>query len=278
MPNENYGNILGRLSATCTFPTAGELEDDTCRICLRTSLKAQGDEVPTKLGCGHVFGMSCLLNWASTSLTECQTPPTCPVCRAPFLTEGARLRSAHQTETESLSRLFLDVDVREVGNPRLSDAEEEWILEAELLWIDFCRIIVDPPGFFTGHYDIQDIPAAVSRFELCQTLAETFLSYDKVYNFYQAYRHHDHEFEQSVRLLRWWEDLYRTGGLVVPYAYDILTAHLDRADAGLMRKWRVSQAFHVDPEDSQTDLTVFAEDMRVSRSRFLARIAELRQA
>lgn len=293
MPNENYGNILGRLSATCSFPTEGELEDDTCRICLRTSLKAQGDEVPTKLGCGHVFGMSCLLNWTSASFAQGQTSPTCPVCRAPFLTEASRFRSAQQIETENLSRLFLDVDIRQVGNSRLSGAEEGWIDEAERLWAVFCREIVD--SLYDLHRNgediLRDIPAAVSRFELCQTLAETLLSYDKVYNFYQAYCHQDYEFEQNMRLLRWWEDLFRIRGLAVPDTYGSLIAYLDTADAGLMRNWRVSRAFRktqddqmdtedddMDAQDNQMDLITLAQDMRGSRSRFLDRVAALRQA
>lgn len=292
MPNNDYGEILGRLSTTCTFPTAGELDDETCRICLRASLKAHGDEVPTKLGCGHVFGMSCLLNWASTNLAEGQTSPACPVCRTPFFTEASRLRSSQQIEADDLARLFLDVDVREVGNVRLSDDEEEWIAEAELLWGIFCERLVDSLynlHIFNGQYSIQDLPAAVSCFKLCQTLAETFLSYDKVHNFYQAYCHQDQEFEQNIRLLRWWEDLYRASGLAVPAAYTRLTTYLDTADAGLMRKWRVSRAFRgtqdspTDTEDDEmdernypTDLAIRAEDMRGSRSRFLARITALR--
>ncbi|KAL8903949.1 MAG: hypothetical protein Q9207_003596 [Kuettlingeria erythrocarpa] len=256
MPNAHFGKILGRLSTSCTFPCQGQLEDDICHICLRDSLKPCGDEVPTKLGCGHVFGLSCLLNWASGSLAEGRTSPNCPICRTPFLTEALCLQTPQQIETESLSRVFLNVDLPLVGHPRLSEDEEEWIGDAERLWVDFCGQLVDSllDLHLTGLAYFQDAPAAVSRFELCQTLAETFLSYEKVYNFYQAYSNPSPEFEQNIRLLRWWENLHVECGLTVPNAYGSLIAHLDTADAGLMRNWRISRAFRDTPdEESDTD-------------------------
>ncbi len=327
MPNANYGKILGSLSTTCTFPCPGKLEDDTCHICLRESLKPYGDEVPTKLNCGHIFGLSCLLNWASSSLVEGRTSPNCPICRTPFLTEASCLQTPQQIEIENLSRVFSNVDLPLVGNRRFSEEEEEWIGHAERLWVAFCGQLVDslPDLHLTGLAYFQNAPAAVSRFELCQTLAETFLSYEKVYNFYQAYSNQNPEFEQNIRLLRWWENLHMECGLWVPGAYAILTAHLDTADAGLIRNWRISRAFRgipeeeldtdedeadteddeTDTEDNQTgteenqtdtqdnqmntedsqtdtqhyrmDLVAGAQEMRSSRSRFLARIAELRQ-
>lgn len=86
MPNQQIGAILAKISATCTFPTAAELDDSTCQICLHDSLGVRGTEHPVKLRCGHILGMNCLLNWAST---DNASRAVCPFCRTPFLTPGA---------------------------------------------------------------------------------------------------------------------------------------------------------------------------------------------
>ncbi|KAL8825524.1 MAG: hypothetical protein Q9170_007759 [Blastenia crenularia] len=302
MPNEGYGNILARLSSTCTFPTEDELGDEeNCHICLRSSLQAHGGEVPTKLGCGHVFGMSCLLNWVSSSINiaEGRTSPTCPVCRTPFMNaEASPPRSAEEIEREELSLLFSGLNVREVGTQTLSEPEQWWIGKAERLWTDFRKELVHS---LYALYQLEgsssdplDLPAAVSCFELCQTLAEAFVSYDRAYNFYHAYCNQDDEFKQSLRLLKWWEGLHRIRGRRVPDGYARLVTHFDTADfrdlgTGFVRKWRVSRALKVprdEDEDTNTDvveeddqrgLASFAEDMRDERTRFLNRVRRLRQ-
>ncbi len=86
MPNQQIGAILAKISATCTFPTAAELDDSTCQICLHDSLGVRGTEHPVKLRCGHILGLNCLLNWAST---DNASRALCPLCRTPFLTPGA---------------------------------------------------------------------------------------------------------------------------------------------------------------------------------------------
>lgn len=86
MPNNNLAKILRKLSQTCTFPTVDELHDTTCNICLNDSMQKNtqhGPEIPVKLPCGHVFGMTCLLTWASSSLPSRKL---CPCCRRRFLT------------------------------------------------------------------------------------------------------------------------------------------------------------------------------------------------
>ena len=95
MPNNNLAKILRKLSQTCTFPSADELHDATCNICLNDSMgkhTQHGPEIPVRLQCGHVFGMTCLLTWASGGLPSRKL---CPCCRRPFLT--MRVDSAVET-------------------------------------------------------------------------------------------------------------------------------------------------------------------------------------
>ncbi|KAL8727066.1 MAG: hypothetical protein Q9166_006309 [cf. Caloplaca sp. 2 TL-2023] len=88
--NTQYADIVNRLSTNCTFPAADEFDNHTCCICQENSLVRDGAEVPIKLGCGHVLGMSCILTWTFNQIDEGNISPECPQCRTPFLTYEAR--------------------------------------------------------------------------------------------------------------------------------------------------------------------------------------------
>lgn len=83
MSQQQIGVILQNFSQTCTFPNAADLDDTTCKICYNDSLGVHGTESPVRLSCGHVFGMNCLLKWASTNI---ESRTVCTYCRTPFLT------------------------------------------------------------------------------------------------------------------------------------------------------------------------------------------------
>ncbi|KAL8669985.1 MAG: hypothetical protein Q9168_005447 [Polycauliona sp. 1 TL-2023] len=98
--NEQTANIINSilLSTYITFPAPSSLESRSCYICKDDSLTdariefpmdAQMDlEVPVKLGCGHIFGMTCLVRW-TLSESDANRDPGCPYCRVNYLTGAA---------------------------------------------------------------------------------------------------------------------------------------------------------------------------------------------
>ena len=56
-------------------------EDRNCNICMEPFTNDVDAEKPVSLRCGHVFGRSCLKEWASSLQVS---KPTCPMCRAPL--------------------------------------------------------------------------------------------------------------------------------------------------------------------------------------------------
>ncbi|KAI4118245.1 MAG: hypothetical protein LQ345_001664 [Seirophora villosa] len=283
MPNEHYGDLLGRLSSACTFPTADEFDDTTCHICLRDSLATHKVETPTKLICGHVFGMGCLLKWASNCIVQ-EIALTCPICRTVFLTRNER-SSQQQSETNELLHLFSDLTVREAGDLTLSDREETWISTAQDYWGLFCNELVDSLETLftpllrsladdTSSSRSQEVLTLVSHFHLTQTLVENFLSYESVYCFYLAHECQNEEFAHDVRLLRWWEDLHRSHNIDLEDWYGELTAHISTADRSRLRRWRVSRAL----DGGKAEVPRLVRKMKAHRVRFLSRVEGLRGA
>ncbi|KAL8670363.1 MAG: hypothetical protein Q9168_005090 [Polycauliona sp. 1 TL-2023] len=81
MPNIHLRYALRKITDNCTFPSTGELLDTRCHICFSDSLNPNADtgpEIPVRLRCGHVFGMTCLLMWINGSS---EGRGTCPLCR-----------------------------------------------------------------------------------------------------------------------------------------------------------------------------------------------------
>ncbi|KAI4191040.1 MAG: hypothetical protein LQ348_003564 [Seirophora lacunosa] len=278
MPNEHYGDLLGRLSSACTFPTADEFDDTTCHICLRDSLATHKVETPTKLNCGHIFGMGCLLKWASNCIVQ-DIAITCPICRTVILTRDQR-SSQQESETNELLHLFSDLTVREAGDLTLSDREETWIHTAQDYWGLFCNELVDSlDSLFTPRLaDVVPgsvvVSTLISHFHLTQTLVENFLSYESVYCFYLAHKCQNDEFVNDVRSLRWWEDLHRTHNIDLEDWYGELTSHFCTADPTRLRRWRVSRAL----DGGKAEVPRLVRKMRASRVRFLSRVEGLRDS
>ncbi|OCL02417.1 hypothetical protein AOQ84DRAFT_382712 [Glonium stellatum] len=54
-------------------------EDRRCNICI-VDFEPNGDELPVKLRCGHIFGHKCILGWVGKDLSR-----PCPLCRRKLL-------------------------------------------------------------------------------------------------------------------------------------------------------------------------------------------------
>ncbi|CAO1605785.1 hypothetical protein XANCAGTX0491_009291 [Xanthoria calcicola] len=87
MPSNEHGAaIINCLfaSGNLSFPAREELEDHTCYICQEEYMIGVTwditQEIPVRIICGHVFGMTCLLRW-TLNQTDADTYPHCPVCR-----------------------------------------------------------------------------------------------------------------------------------------------------------------------------------------------------
>ena len=87
MPSNEHGAaIINCLfaSGNLSFPAREELEDHTCYICQEDYMVGVAwditQEIPVRIICGHVFGMTCLLRWTLNQIDE-DTYPHCPVCR-----------------------------------------------------------------------------------------------------------------------------------------------------------------------------------------------------
>ncbi|KAL9005222.1 MAG: hypothetical protein Q9188_001982 [Gyalolechia gomerana] len=209
MPNVDLGEILQKLSSSCTFPDASELEDNTCNICLHDSLGPQGPEIPTKLCCGHIFGMACLITWASDNHTATTTPsPSCPICRTPFFlprTTQPSLQAieADETTPEERGEWYMGLSSLHPGRPMFYPGEEWWINRAEHLWIHFCNAIYN-------HIDVPVDPTESENDLLREFLgehlpvAQFILSYGTADNFFVAFHQSDPEFEEKLGIVREW--------------------------------------------------------------------------
>ncbi|KAI4240736.1 MAG: hypothetical protein L6R40_004981 [Gallowayella cf. fulva] len=247
--NEARAQIVSDLYMTSEFPSVNELDDATCYICYK-SLRG-GTELPIKLSCGHVFGMTCILTW-TLNKREVGKAANCPICRTSYSADmpdseveesepadeetETTDEESEATETEDLSPL-LDALADDMPGTdfRLDEEEERWVARAEELWEDLCYDILyslDHPDLSEGCY------IAVPRFiyrEVSQ--AERILSFGTVYNFFQAYIGYG------------LEDGDGPEGL--PASYRPLTRHLDSfqttfegqdGDEGGIGRWRVYQA------------------------------------
>ena len=59
---------------------------ENCAVCHDTMNIKDSDNWPIKLsakGCGHIFHVNCISDWATQSGSE-----TCPTCRRPDINEG----------------------------------------------------------------------------------------------------------------------------------------------------------------------------------------------
>ncbi|KAL8672050.1 MAG: hypothetical protein Q9168_003477 [Polycauliona sp. 1 TL-2023] len=113
-----YADIVDQLVSSSTFPSAADLEDHNCSICYRGFLEhldASEGEIPIKLRCGHVLGLSCLLRWAFQQVEQLpNNSHLCPICRRLLVeneqSSGTVLgQSGQERDVDEFADLFPDV-------------------------------------------------------------------------------------------------------------------------------------------------------------------------
>lgn len=132
-----------RLLEKFTIPTRTELGDEaSCSICHNSFLAGETPEIPVKIPCGHVFGMSCIVQWLSRIDGN---GDTCPICRRrvhgepsndPNLAALEEERYWLDTLTQSTLRLTMGTARPLVGS------RKEWADRAEALWRTLCEDLI----------------------------------------------------------------------------------------------------------------------------------------
>ena len=96
--------FLGRLCVVRMSELAEDCSD--CGICQETYLSGPHAEQPTRLPCGHSFGLTCIKRWLQSS-----PKPSCPMCRQHVL-EGSKSPNLLQETISLLERLVSDPNDR----------------------------------------------------------------------------------------------------------------------------------------------------------------------
>ena len=86
--------------------------EGTCSICLHVMV------APHAITCGHAFCGQCLLMWLEKN-------GTCPLCR-------------RESKAEAVPVRMLDLQIRDILEPRLSDEERRHLQTRHAAWEDFC--------------------------------------------------------------------------------------------------------------------------------------------
>ncbi len=127
-----------------TIPTATELGDEaSCSICHNSFLAGETPEIPVKLPCGHVFGMSCIVQWLSQIDSNYDT---CPVRRRRVHGKPSNDGSMAALEED---RYWLDALIGftlrcSLGTAELLvDSDKEWVKRAEELWRTLCEELIE---------------------------------------------------------------------------------------------------------------------------------------
>lgn len=128
-------------SGTCVYEDELDAENRTCYICFSDFMTLPTAEAPIQLHCGHMFGVSCIMQWLRSHPSETNINNTCPQCRHPILptitmpAEQQRVRSERDNHREYwLSQLeSWSPRVSNVGSRQLPDAVA-WATRAEQLW------------------------------------------------------------------------------------------------------------------------------------------------
>ena len=233
LDTQESAEIVNKVISACTFPGATELEDPRCHICRDDSLGTGGAEKATRLPCGHVLGMSCLMRWAFKQIDDGCTVVDCPFCRRSFLNIPTTITQRNNRRAEELEHWIHHLSQWAPGDPR--DLTNERILKfrrAEELWDGFCRVILDSvqrsisPSDFGLGADIEEFLCRASP------VAQRILSFGNVYNFHLAYMIQGYRPDEDTDavLPGFWEP------------YHELVAHL-RTMVTPDEEWRIYQAF-----------------------------------
>ncbi|MCJ1455996.1 hypothetical protein MMC28_006353 [Mycoblastus sanguinarius] len=124
----------------CTTPKSSQLEDNVaCQICYKPFLTVGNAEIPIKLPCGHIFGVTCVLSWLGPLPQN--GPDACPLCRQPVFGD------LEDEEAERHEKRFwlnqFDEWTPEGGRGVGEQIEVgAWMQRAEDLWTDFCEQLV----------------------------------------------------------------------------------------------------------------------------------------
>lgn len=271
MPSQNLNmlttaqsaEIFNRILSACTFPGTTELEDHKCHICQEESL-GNGTEKATKLDCGHILGMACLMKWTLQKVNEGSVAIPCPFCRMPFLTSPAMTSQRDISERDELDIWVENLARWSPGEPEsMSNLAISRIKRAEELWDRLCSTILDS-------IDRSIAPSEhgfTSQIEnlLCGTtfVAQRILSFGNVYNFQVAY------VAQGFRLDSTFHEYL--GSCLAPYQE--LIAHL-RTMGAPDEDWRVYQAF----QSPSGQLVEYRRRLEDCRFRLSQQIEEARAA
>ncbi|KAL8837527.1 MAG: hypothetical protein Q9170_002486 [Blastenia crenularia] len=234
---EQSAEIVNTVLSTCTFPSATELDDYKCVICHEDSLGIDGTEKATKLSCGHVLGMSCLVTWTLKKVKDGSRALHCPFCSRCFLTTPLAL-SRRESERQDLEKwiAFL-AQWSPGGEPRNFEVEMIGnIRQAEELWNRLCNAVLESLELELTRSErglrwrIEELICGAG------VLVEQLLSFGNVYNFYVAYTYQNYEPDVDTHqfLPHFWEP------------YHELVAHLRTMGEPHMI-WRVYQAFQSPP-------------------------------
>ncbi|KAL8672048.1 MAG: hypothetical protein Q9168_003475 [Polycauliona sp. 1 TL-2023] len=190
---DRRSEILAELVANCTYPKTADLETRTCHICQEESLGQLGGEIPVTLRCGHTLGMTCLTTWTFQQIeSAANRSPGCPFCRSSLLANRRDIPSTAAQRAGFDPQWDIDFWVNEVahwtpGECSEFDNDNAWIQRAEELWLKLCGEILDD----LDDWDPEDGLAAQAEGFVCgkAIVAERFLGFGAVIDFYQAYAH-----------------------------------------------------------------------------------------
>ncbi|KAL8952394.1 MAG: hypothetical protein Q9222_001703 [Ikaeria aurantiellina] len=228
--NEQSGRSINDLLAACTFPDRTKREDSTCLICHEKTLGVNGSEIPTRLHCGHVLGLSCLTTRVLGGILHC------PLCHAYIITTRVAERYPEKGPNVEYKAEWL-IDWRSeflgewLGDDRIVD-----IKRAEELWDSLCTAILDymETEFHRTDESVNELIEWLNCFA-GPTLME-FLGFGNAYNFYSAFTHPQLQYQPEEWVRRKFH---------VPYQE--LVAHL-QAMGPISNYWRTYLAFHHGPD------------------------------
>ena len=121
--------VLSQLGRKCSFPAKNDLIDNMeCHICHNVFLDGPEPEAAIKLSCGHICGLTCMLQWLKPLSEEPNN--SCPLCRERILCH----LPADYDDDENLDALdHLEPD----------DILNSWPVVAETLFQDLCEQLIN---------------------------------------------------------------------------------------------------------------------------------------
>ena len=137
--DHSTNDLIRRIHSDCSLPTAEELDSKECHICKKPFFTTRRPELPVKLGCGHIFGASCLLKWLDPLSGEGHD--SCPLCRRQVLGDP---EPDHEAIRRTLLSMFDATVPRSSirGRVDMDDTIVTWMKGAQDLYEDMCANLV----------------------------------------------------------------------------------------------------------------------------------------